>query len=436
MKAMNPSAASASTPATLTTDRPPSGKRGTAQWSQPTSIHPRFISIRGLSSSDEEAWRDLAVRSVEPNPFYEVDFLVPACRYLRGGKSVVLLVAEEEGRFHGCLPVRRINRAGINCALLITSWRHLYCFLGTPLVAPERGVEAMSCLLSALRGTGPWRRIVVLELFGDDGPIAGYLRSAAGRLGITVRAHAPGERAVLCFQEEDRRSLPASVTKQRRDKARQWRRLCRELGTPAIAERSLDGDATVNFLALEAAGWKGKAGTALASRHGDAAFYRELTSRFGASGRLRLYSLEAAGQTLAMSTNFRAGPGLFGWKTAYDERFARYAPGAQLQLRVRELVPDDGLRWFDSCAAVGDDHQLRLTPYRRRTATLVVGGGEWLEGPVLTLVVLVVKVSRNVRELSAKTLRRRLIALPRDIRIAFSRSVRPRDVTDRRVPRD
>jgi CelD/BcsL family acetyltransferase involved in cellulose biosynthesis len=369
----------------------------------------RTISIRDLSSSDEEAWRDLAARSVEPNPFYEVDFLVPACRYLRSGKRVVLLVAEDEGRFHACLPVHPVILPRGLSPPVITSWRHLYGFLGTPLVAPERSVEALSSLLTELRGTGAWPRILVLELFGDDGPIASYLQCAADEMGVTVHTHASGERAALRYHDDDADVWPASVKRERRTKARQWRRLCSDLGDPAVVDRGGNSDSSANFLAIEASGWKGKAGTALASRAADAEFYCEVTARFKASGRVRLYSLEVGGETLAMQTDLRANGGLFGWKAAYDERFARYSPGAQLQLRVLDLASREvDLHWVDSCADVGNDHELRLSPHRRRIVTLVIGGGGRFEGPVRTLAVLLVDVSVRLRGLSVRTLRYKL----------------------------
>jgi len=381
----------------------------------------RTIAIRDLSSPDEKAWRDLAVRSVEPNPFYEVDFLVPACRYLRGGKKVVLLVAEDAGSFHACLPLRPFSIPGPLSPPVIASWRHLYAFLGTPLVAPERGVEALTCLLASLRGAGAWPRVVVLELFGDDGPIAAYLRCAAQELGVTVHVHSSGERAILRCQDEKADRLPVSVRRERRGKARQWRRLCADWGEPAVVDRAGDSDSSTRFLAMEGAGWKGKARTALGSRAPDAAFYREVTARFGASGELRLYSLEVGGETLAMQTSFCAGRGLFDWKVAYDERFARYSPGTQLQLRVRDLAQEDGLGWIDTCADIGDDHQVRLTPNRRRIATLVIPGGRRIERQTLTLAVLLVKVRRILSELSIRTLPHKLAESARLISGRFQR---------------
>ena len=150
-----------------------------------------------LRFATSEAWRDLAARSIEPNPFYEPDFLLSASRHLRNGNYVALLVAEDcgrqgrAGRFHACLPLRL---PGISRAPLVTSWRHLYDYLGTSLVAPSGPVQALICLLSALTGNRQWPRAAVLELFGNDGPIAVYLRQAADHLGLTLQAHAPGVR--------------------------------------------------------------------------------------------------------------------------------------------------------------------------------------------------------------------------------------------------
>jgi hypothetical protein len=89
----------------------------------------RTIFLPDLSSSDEEAWRPLAVRSSEPHPFHEADLLVRACRSSKNGKSAVLGVAEEAGHFHACLPARVVNLPRILPPPVTTFWRHLYGFL-------------------------------------------------------------------------------------------------------------------------------------------------------------------------------------------------------------------------------------------------------------------------------------------------------------------
>jgi CelD/BcsL family acetyltransferase involved in cellulose biosynthesis len=352
--------------------------------------------------SDEAAWRDLATRAVEPNPFFELDFVAPASRHLKGGKHVALAVAEDGRRFYACLPVHRGIVPTRLPSPVISSWLHQYSFLGTPLVDPERGVDAMRSLLRAIRGRGVWPRIVVLGLFGDDGPVAVYLRRAADDLGLAVHVHASGERAIFDCDDRTAVVLTPQVKREQRAKARQWRRLCDELGEPTVVERAGDEGSPESFLAIEASGWKGRAGTALAARPSDAAFYREVSERFRAAGRLRLHSLEAGGNTLAMQTGFCVAGALFDWKVAYDERFARYSPGAQLQLRVLESARDDGVTWIDSCSDVTDEHQLRLSATRRRIATLVLTPDDRAARGALAAGVFLMKARRRLgRRLTA-----------------------------------
>ncbi len=269
--------------------------------------------------------------------------------------------------------------------------------------------EAVTALLRELTGGSVWGRTLVLEVFGDDGPVASYLRSAAEELGLDVLVHAPWERAVFRCGDGTT-DVPPATAKERRTKARQWRRMTTDWGDAAVVDRARDPDGSADFLALEASGWKGTAGTALACRAEHAVFYREATSGFAATGRLRLYALQAGGETVAMQTDLCAGGRLFDWKVAYDERFARYGPGTQLQLRVLEVAGQEGVQWIDSCSDSEDPGQLRLSGDRRRIATLVIGARGPLQRSRSALAVFLVKASRRLREWSLGDQRRRLAA--------------------------
>src|SRR5436305_120658 len=80
---------------------------------------------------------------------------------------------------------------------------------------------------------------------------------------------------------------------------RQRAALATELGGDLIfADRAGEAAAVEEFLALEAAGWKGREGGALSvARH--AGFFRALCRHFAEHGRLQLYALSAAGRTVA-----------------------------------------------------------------------------------------------------------------------------------------
>ena len=114
----------------------------------------------------------------------------------------------------------------------------------------------------------------------------------------------------------------------------------------------------------------------LASDELHARFFLELCRDFAAQGRLQLLELRAGGRTLAMKCNIRAGDGLFYFKIAYDEEFARFSPGVQLEVEAVRLFHDDtDAQWIDSCADANNAMINRLWPDRRIVLTLVLVKG-------------------------------------------------------------
>ena len=94
-------------------------------------------------------------------------------------------------------------------------------------------------------------------------------------------------------------------------------------------------------LALEASGWKGAEGSAIAQGAEVAAFYREVAAASAASRRLRLYTLACDGRPIAFRLSILDEGTLFLLKTAYDEQFARFGPGNLLLRRVLRHAFDD-----------------------------------------------------------------------------------------------
>jgi hypothetical protein len=62
--------------------------------------------------------------------------------------------------------------------------------------------------------------------------------------------------------------------------------------------------------------------------------------------------LKLDGKAIAATVALRSGDMMFGWKTAYDESYAKHSPGVQLMLGLTEAVAaDTSVRAMDSCAA-------------------------------------------------------------------------------------
>ena len=105
------------------------------------------------------------------------------------------------------------------------------------------------------------------------------------------------------------------------------RRLQERVGELTVRDRSGERDAYEEFLALERSGWKGTAGTAMASDPGHAEFFRELCSAFADAGRLQLLSLDGEQRTVAMKCNLIAGEVTYCFKIAFDEQLSQLSPG-------------------------------------------------------------------------------------------------------------
>jgi CelD/BcsL family acetyltransferase involved in cellulose biosynthesis len=214
---------------------------------------------------------------------------------------------------------------------------------------------------------------VGFDSFADEGPVRDALRAAISDAGgEEVRVDAQ-TRAMLRRRAtaDDYVTLKA---KHRRELERKRRRLEDQLGGAVeTVDRADDGEAVEEFLRLEASGWKGRTGTALASLERDAQFFRTICRSFRERGRLHLLSLQANGQRVAMACNLSAGDGVFCVKIAFDERWQRSSPGAQLMLdHVSWFHQEGSATWMDSCVQPGNQLVNRMWPDRRRIVTLAL----------------------------------------------------------------
>jgi CelD/BcsL family acetyltransferase involved in cellulose biosynthesis len=341
----------------------------------------RLISVRDMSGRDEDAWHDLAGRAVEPNPLCEPDCVIPAARHQTFGDEIALVVAEENGKFLACVPVRPMKRwYNIPYPIAANKVRRS-TYVGTPLVDATGGTDAVATLFGTLADE---RRTLGCRLFGldslrEDGPVAHYVYGAARRLGLPVYVHENFERA-FCVRRDEATYFDDLSAKRRKAIRRSRRLLLKDFGqAPVIVDRSHDLSSVEEYVAMEAAGYKSVNGVALATVPGEAAYFHDMCERFAMSKHLLALSLECGGRTLGMQIWLRGHEGLFGVKVAYDERYAVYGPGALLHVEMFEHVHyNTDAQWIDTCAGPDNGFLFGLYPDRTRISTLLFALG----GPV------------------------------------------------------
>lgn len=144
------------------------------------------------------------------------------------------------------------------------------------------------------------------------------------------------------------------------------RRRSRRLGEQGTVEFDVrDGSEDLDRLLdegweLEAAGWKGRIGTAVAAQPSRRRFYAEIARRAAARDRLRLFFLRLDRAPMSFMFGLEQGGVLYLLKGGFDPTHARASPGQLLLARVLEWAYGTGLERIELLG--GDEpHKLAWT---------------------------------------------------------------------------
>ena len=77
-----------------------------------------------------------------------------------------------------------------------------------------------------------------------------------------------------------------------------------------------------------------------------------------------------------MLSTFLTPPGAFGFKTAFDEDYARFSPGFLLEREFLGALHRFGIDWCDSCASANHEIMNRIWCERRQVGrvSIAIGG--------------------------------------------------------------
>jgi hypothetical protein len=331
----------------------------------------RVVAMSEIDKPFINRWRALANRAdTTPNPFVDVDYLRPAAAHLPEAKDLRLLVGEGHDSLLWLMPLVPSTQLGNVPMVPGLRNRMPHVFLGQPLIVPGNESDAARAVLRHLsdsRGSF-WLRLQMLDA---EDMFAQSLLAGAGRAPVNVEAFTRG----LAVRRPEPTYLAGHSNLKRL--RRQRRSFEGSTGRSLeVIDCSTDPHAIDDFLEMEAAGWKGQAGGAFLVQPGHAEFLRQMCGNFRDSGRLRLWSLRAGDQTLAMKLNLAAGDTLFCYIIAFAEAHSSLSAGLQLEVENFKLFHDDPrFRVMDSCAEPDNVFANRLYPDRRSLINLTIGSG-------------------------------------------------------------
>ncbi len=318
-----------------------------------------------------EPWRRLAAHAAEPNVFYEPGFALAAAPVLgRDVEAILVWSTDTPRRLVGLFPFRVTpRRYGVTLPVLM-GWTHPFAPLGAPLVDRDAVAAAVESLLDHVAGDATLPKLLLLPLLDEAGPVARALRAAIERRGGAHAAFGRHQRAALQPEDGAEHYVERAIGKKRHKEFNRLRRRLGEAGpvtfelsrSPAAVAAALQG-----FLALEAKGWKGAAGTALVQIPELRRFAETAVDALARQGQARVARLLLGSQPIACIVTLQSGGGAWCWKIAYDESLARFSPGVQAMLELTDaLLADETVVFADSCAT--PDHPMIDHLWRERLA--------------------------------------------------------------------
>lgn len=350
----------------------------------------------------EAEWRDLAESAIEANPFYGPALLLPALDAFSADQPETVTVRDAGGRLIGLAPIAPLKGYSRLPIPYIATWMHKHCYFAAPLVRAGSEHAFFRSFFDFAERRGAFLRLRHMDA---EGPLVAAASAVAAETSRRVSPSARYERAMLPGGWRTEAYLADSLSGKKRKELRRQRARLSEIAPVRFEKISGVPDLdlwTEQFLALEAAGWKGREDTALASDSASAAFFRAIVKRAGAEGELHLCRLIAGDSPAAMAVNFisrfSGGEAVYAFKIAYDEALARFSPGVALEIEMMgDLEQRRSVAYIDSCAQAGHPMINRLWRDRRRIAALNISRRDASSKALFRVLMMLESVSEKAR---------------------------------------
>lgn len=323
----------------------------------------------------------LGARSIEPNVFFNPRFLAPAMPRLedREVRLAVMRDGDDDSSRLRLLVPFSVEKPLLPLGVpMLRAWSSPFGPLGTPLVDRDDPTGVIEDFLTILaRPHLRMPRVFVMPEVRLDGPFAAIVRMHAAAQNLPLVQSNEAERPFLQSNLDGEAYLRQSL---RPHHFREFRRLKRRMAEHGAVEYAVARQpdevrrGLESFLSLEASGWKGRERTAMVVDRFRAAFAREAVDRLSERDMVRIHTLSVGGKLVASLIVFIERGIAYTWKTAYDEAFAAYSPGALLMVEVtRNHLDDPNIEATDSCAVPDHPIMSRIWSERRPVGTLVIG---------------------------------------------------------------
>jgi CelD/BcsL family acetyltransferase involved in cellulose biosynthesis len=322
----------------------------------------------------EKEWNAALPRGPRDEPVLRHEWVRAWIENFAPGAPLRTVLARAGRELHAAVPVlEEKERNADTCFVPLTTW-------GTPhndhsqrggVLLGRRGKEALPAIWGKLAGLPGWDRLRIRDLphGAPEWKLRDLAEAAGFPCGLWTSLRSPylvlppveAPVAVAEAKKTGSRQPPAASRYEQvesrldakfRQNLRRRRRRLAERG--AVQYVIVDGKdakqldcALADFFVIEASGWKGRGGTAIAQRPELVGFYTQMARDAARRGALALGFLELGGRRIAAHLSLVHAGRHYLLKLGYDESLHEFSPGQQL---TSEMIQDScrrGLLEFD-----------------------------------------------------------------------------------------
>lgn len=337
-----------------------------------------YLSFSSASPDLFTSWADAVASGESAEPFFQPYWFSSFARTFARKLISSLLIARQGARVIGVLPLMRQRTffGGLPARTLHSLSNVHSCRFDLSCASAEREAAAHA-IWDILRADETWD-VIEVQHVPSGGAFESVMRLAAydgfliGKWPTLLSPYMSipqggGDIFAGC---------PEAFAGFRRTHLKSLKKLEKQGRVSCASVSRFDPRVFEAFLAMEAAGWKGRAGGAISCSPIVESFYREMLRVASEAGHLLCHSLNLDSRPIAMDIGLMMNGRYYSLKIAYDEGFAKFAPGQLLIRHTIQHVADLGGDHYDFVGP-RSHHKAFWTDTVREHATYYIFRASW-----------------------------------------------------------
>lgn len=363
----------------------------------PAALRLEVVEGRDAFVQLEREWNAALARGPRDEPMLRHEWLRAWIENFAPGATLRTFLAREGREICAAVPlIESRERSADTCFLPMTTWHtpsNDHSQRGGVLLG-RRGDEGLRLIWETLQTTPGWDRLRLRDLptAAPEWQLRDWAEQAGHPCGLWVSLRSPYLPLPKTYDAVEK----GLDGKFRQNLRRRKRRLAEQGEVKYVLADVKDAKALDSALAdlyeIEAGGWKGRDGTAIAQRPELVGFYTQIARDAAKRGALALGTVTLGGKPIAAHLSIVHGKRHFLIKIGYDESLHEHSPGQQM---VSEAIRDScgrGLVEFDFLGPCMEwkldwESQLRthlwLTIFRPTRAGKLVHQARYVAWPIL-----------------------------------------------------